>query len=269
MRKDAYYFPHFSNSKDEYKCSNLIEDLGLEGYGIFWVLLEVLRDQPNYKYPLNLIPTIARKYNTKYEVIEKVINNYDLFSIVGDLFYSKSFYNQMKEINRIRERQSAGGKEGNRIRYKKLKDSVTDQIPITHRSLTDHSPVTNRSQGKESKAKEIKANIFNKPTLDELTVYCRERNNNVSPESFYDYYETRGWTVGKNNNPMKEWRSAIRLWEKSIQVESSNLGVGERLDHKGERTYGANRITVPKDAPPRPSNNHYWNNNTKKWEVRV
>jgi hypothetical protein len=36
----------------------LIEQLGLEGYGIFWMIIETLRDQPGYQYPLILIPAL-------------------------------------------------------------------------------------------------------------------------------------------------------------------------------------------------------------------
>ena len=71
--KDAYYFSHDSNAKDDPKCVLLIEQLGLEGYGIYWVLIEVLRDQPNYSYPVELLPALARRYNTTAEKIKTVV----------------------------------------------------------------------------------------------------------------------------------------------------------------------------------------------------
>lgn len=48
MSKDAYYFTHDSNAKDDPKCALLIDQLGMEGYGIYWMLIEVLRDQPDH-----------------------------------------------------------------------------------------------------------------------------------------------------------------------------------------------------------------------------
>ena len=54
---------------------------------------------------------------------------------------------------------------------------------------------------------------FKKPTIDEIKAYCRERNNSVDPEKFYNYYESIGWKIGKN--PMKNWKSAVITWEKS------------------------------------------------------
>jgi len=53
---------------------------------------------------------------------------------------------------------------------------------------------------------------FNKPTIEEIRQYCRERKNSVDPEKFYDFYESKGWMVGKNK--MKDWRASVRTWEK-------------------------------------------------------
>ena len=47
--KDTYWFRHDSNAKDDYKCMILIEQLGCEGYGIFWILVETLREQKDYR----------------------------------------------------------------------------------------------------------------------------------------------------------------------------------------------------------------------------
>lgn len=57
-----------------------------------------------------------------------------------------------------------------------------------------------------------KSKRFAKPTLDEVQAYCQERQNNVDPESFIDFYESNGWKVGKN--PMKDWKASVRTWER-------------------------------------------------------
>jgi len=54
---------------------------------------------------------------------------------------------------------------------------------------------------------------FKKPTLEEVKDYCRERNNEIDAETFIDFYESKGWKVGKT--PMKDWKAAIRNWERS------------------------------------------------------
>lgn len=59
---------------------------------------------------------------------------------------------------------------------------------------------------------------FTKPTLEEIRAYCKERNNNVDPERFYDYYEANGWKVGKN--AMKDWKASVRTWERNGYSDS-------------------------------------------------
>ena len=55
---------------------------------------------------------------------------------------------------------------------------------------------------------------FVKPTVDEVRAYCAERKNNIDPQHFWDYYEARGWKVG-GRTAMKDWRAAVRTWEKN------------------------------------------------------
>ena len=56
---------------------------------------------------------------------------------------------------------------------------------------------------------------FKKPTLEEVKTYCKERNNNVSPTDFIDYYESIGWVRGKT--PIKDWKACVRTWEKNAK----------------------------------------------------
>ncbi|MGG7074350.1 phage replisome organizer N-terminal domain-containing protein [Campylobacter sp. 9BO] len=60
---------------------------------------------------------------------------------------------------------------------------------------------------------EPKPKRFVKPTLDELNAYKQEQALNVDCENFYNFYESKGWLVGKS--PMKDWRAAMRNWSKN------------------------------------------------------
>lgn len=53
---------------------------------------------------------------------------------------------------------------------------------------------------------------FAPPSIQEVTDYCQERGNGVDPERFVDFYAAKGWKVG--NQPMKDWKAAVRTWEK-------------------------------------------------------
>ena len=59
------------------------------------------------------------------------------------------------------------------------------------------------------------------PTVDEVADYCRQRNNSVDPQTFVDFYESKGWLVGKVK--MKDWKAAVRTWERSRGGNSTPL----------------------------------------------
>ena len=71
----------------------------------------------------------------------------------------------------------------------------------------------NTSVGRETADKPPRAARFTPPTVDEVKVYCQERGNSVDPERFVDFYASKGWLVGKTR--MKDWRAAVRSWERS------------------------------------------------------
>ena len=53
---------------------------------------------------------------------------------------------------------------------------------------------------------------FKKPTVKDILSYCIERNNNIDAETFYDFYESKDWKIGKTK--MKCWKACVRTWEK-------------------------------------------------------
>ena len=74
----------------------------------------------------------------------------------------------------------------------------------------------------------VKAKRFAKPIIDDIIDYCSERNNMVDPQKFFDYYSSNGWKVGKN--PMKDWKAAVRTWEKNTTTTQTKSKVEQSLD---------------------------------------
>ena len=75
---------------------------------------------------------------------------------------------------------------------------------------------------------------FTAPTIEDVIAYCKERGNRVDPERFIDYYTSNGWKVGKN--PMKDWKAAIRTWEKGDQSQRTGKK-RNTLDNYEEKPY--------------------------------
>lgn len=63
---------------------------------------------------------------------------------------------------------------------------------------------------------------FQPPTLEEVIDYCEERKNRVDPLRFYNHYVRVGWMVGKNK--MKDWRAAVRYWERDNTPRTATSG---------------------------------------------
>lgn len=75
------------------------------------------------------------------------------------------------------------------------------------------------------------------PKVEEITAYCVERKNGVDPVRFFDFYESKGWMVGKSK--MKSWRAAVRTWEKNTNNWSN----------KNQSSVGANYTRYKNGVP--------------------
>ena len=63
---------------------------------------------------------------------------------------------------------------------------------------------------------------FAAPTVEEVAAYCKERGNKVDAGRFCDFYTAKGWKVG--NTPMKDWRAAVRNWERTDKQAAQSGG---------------------------------------------
>ena len=84
-----------------------------------------------------------------------------------------------------------------------------------------------------------KTNRFKIPTLEEIKNFIQENNYQVDAERFFDYYESNGWTVGKNK-PMKNWQAAIRNWNRNSY---SNTGYSDGVN-KPKKTEPEEKVMI-------------------------
>lgn len=84
---------------------------------------------------------------------------------------------------------------------------------------------SDRPEVVDLEAKESKR--FAKPSLEEVSAYCRERGNDVDAKTFIDFYEAKGWKIGKNS--MKDWKAAVRTWEAKDRKESRGRTTDRRV----------------------------------------
>ena len=93
--------------------------------------------------------------------------------------------------------------------------------PNTDKPNSENPPQLNTNTLNTKKSNTKKSNnIFVPPTVEEVKAYCTERNNNINPEHFVDYYESKGWMVGRTK--MKDWKAAVRNWERNSFNKPNN-----------------------------------------------
>lgn len=84
---------------------------------------------------------------------------------------------------------------------------------------------------------------FTPPTFEEVKAYCEERRNNVDAEHFINHYDANGWKVGKNN--MKDWKAAVRSWEKNGFNNQSEEKNDNRRNYDLDKAEQIAKTTVP------------------------
>lgn len=95
-------------------------------------------------------------------------------------------------------------------KYQLLSNCLAPAKPVES-SIEESSIVESSNAAPTKEKKPVKK--FVRPTIEEVAEYCKSRKNNVSPQKWFDYYESNGWRVGRN--PMKDWKAAVRTWEQN------------------------------------------------------
>ena len=111
MEKEAFYFPHFCNARHDRKIRRLRMELGVEGYGIYFMLLETLREQQDLMYPLEDLDLLADEFGVSEAKIKVTICNYELFEIDADhKFFSPKMLVYLEPYFRMKEQRKIAGK---------------------------------------------------------------------------------------------------------------------------------------------------------------
>lgn len=234
------YFPHEYTAKDDPKCERLIFEMGMEGYGIFWALLETLRAQPNYTYPLENIPLAAYKYRADQEKMRHVVFDFGLFVVVDDnIFFSKGLIRRMQPMDEERKSKSEGGKKGMKTRWgnNSVNNTLNNNKNRIDKNRTDTKKLSNESKESADKPRTVasKCPAFVAPSLETLQSYFPTIGGTTQDaEAFFDHFEANGWKVS-GKTPMKNWQAAARNWVRR-KSEFSNT-TAKTTTHETTRKY--------------------------------
>ena len=123
----------------------------------------------------------------------------------------------------LKKAKKANGFSENLKKAKKA-NGFSENLKKAKKADTDTDTDTDSdSEEKENPLKGVKEKLFSftrskgkssfvPPTIEEVKGYCQEKGYDVDPEQFVDFYQSKGWKIGKS--PMKDWQAAVRTWVK-------------------------------------------------------
>lgn len=212
MRKEAYYFSHDANAMDDPKCMMLIDQLGMEGYGIFWGLIERLRQEKEYKLPISVLPSLAKRWGTSTEKMQTVVSKYGLFIMDEMDFFSDRLRRSMEEKS-LKGRNSANIRWGNASALQ------------THSERNAIGMQNDAIKVKESKVKESKGKVFTPPKIEEVIKYFTANGyKEESAKKAFNYYSVANWRDSKDKQ-VKNWKQKMQgVWFKEENKETIKPG---------------------------------------------
>ncbi len=140
---------------------------------------------------------------------------------------SKNKPNNNQDKSKIKPNQNQSEtktKPNNNLSITETKPNVNDNDNVNE-NVNDNVNVNENGSSITTRKR------FVRPTLDEVKQYCVERHNSVDAQRFMDFYTSKGWLVG--NQPMKDWKAAIRTWEQ--RENNSSGGVKVAMASKYDR----------------------------------
>jgi len=164
--KETYYFSHDCDAKSDFKIKKMMNKYGIAGYGLYWIIVEILAEQKenmlelsdlNYKTIASYMPSTTifikdlLKINGKNneilvkKFIEDCIKEFDLFSSDEKHFWSNSLIDRIK----LRKLKSEAGKKGNIIRQQKEKsaDSKSKKVLSAPADSSDENSADSKGEG--------------------------------------------------------------------------------------------------------------------------
>lgn len=193
-------------------------------YALFYLklLLEsidhegALRFSEAIPYNEQMISTIT---NTNIDIVRTAMKIFQQLNLV-EMQDNQTIF--MNEVNKMLGSETAYAEKQRQYRLNRDKKDtlstaclpdVRQEIELEKETELEKDIINQQVVEEKSISPRRARTTFTKPTLDEVRAYCIHRDNGIDPSYWLDYYEARGWMVGKTK--MQDWKAAVRTWEKN------------------------------------------------------
>lgn len=220
------WIKHDTDANQDAKLQNVLLDYGLEGYGLYWYCIELIAgkvDQENITFELEHdARIIARNVGSTSQKVEEMMR---YFVEIGLFENSGGVITCLKIARRLDKSMTSNPQMRDLIGKIKSHDAVM---------IESAEPMQDKIRLDKNREEKKKIVRFSPPTHQEALQYFIERGVNDKDEAirFVDFYEMKGWMVGKNK--MKDWKAAIRNWLKNYKPSNANT----QQERKKPRGFG-------------------------------
>ena len=224
------YFSHDSNARNSDKLMKVRMKLGAEGYGIFFMLIERLREEEGYKSTIDY-DTLAFDLRVESEKVKQIVEDYDLFKFTedGKYFYSDSFNERMEMMDKRAQQRISKAKKAAEARWNKQSEDTSNaqailkQCSSNAQALLNHANKIKLNKTKLNKIKLNKTKPEESKPDKELVTGGGSTDNDVQ-ELIEMYQENFGVC-----NPLviNDIQNSLTMYDKDVVIESFRLSIGK------------------------------------------
>ena len=154
MKKDQY-IPHEISMRNTSEVMNLIEKEGMEGYGIYWAIMEYLRVQDGYTGDIQSLKSLARQLRVRLPKLKRIMENYGLFSCTETTFLSPKLVEVMKPFEDRRARIEAYKRQKQKENSLEISDVNSEKGDIVSFEVKGKGEGKGKEEGKEDTSSPI------------------------------------------------------------------------------------------------------------------
>ena len=201
------FFKHYTNMRHDIKIKRVIKRWGIEGYGLYNLIIESIAESLSSDRPIPELEETAQDIAEQYGGDTARINEMMAFMLNQGLFELNEITGRVlcKKLYKFIEKSQTRSQEiRNMIELYKMSGCPRQIETVLKKPDRIEVEVEVEVEKKQTRR-------FSPPSPDEVKEYLREiKNITVDHNSFCDYYQSKGWMIGKNK--MKDWKAAVRQW---------------------------------------------------------
>lgn len=135
----------------------------------------------------------------------------------------------LKKYETIIERNKVNGSKGGRPKKEETqKTQWVNSVNLGNPKEPKKADNDNVDDNVDDNVNEKKViGRFTPPTPTQVSNYAKEQNKSIDGERFCDFYESKGWMVGKNK--MKSWQAAVRNWIKDKDSPNGQQNISLKI----------------------------------------